>query len=91
MVALHITLKYTQFYTSEMKTLSITYTYIYCISFAPNYVFTTSKLCVNLKTNRVIKKVYNSGCLGYNIEGKFYSLTYLRKFLTKVKSNICPF
>lgn len=74
-----------------MQTLSVTYTYNYCIGFAPNYVFTTNKLCVNIKTNRIIKKVYNSGCLGYNIQGKFYSLTFLRNHLTKIKKQICPF
>ncbi len=48
-------------------------------------------MCVNLKTNRIIKKVYNNGCLGYNIEGKFYSLTYLRNHLQKIEKNDCPF
>lgn len=53
-----------------------------------HYVFTTNKLCVNIRTGRVIKKVYNSGCLGYNIQGKFYSLTFLRANLTKFKSTL---
>lgn len=66
-----------------MQRLSISYTYKYRISFAPNYVFTTCGLCVNLRTNRPIKKVYNSGSIGYSIAGKFYSLKYLRKFLIK--------
>ena len=74
-----------------MRTLSIAYTYNYHISFAQNYVFTICKKCVNLKTNRVIKQVYNNGCIGYNIKGKFYSLTYLRGYLEKVKISKCPF
>lgn len=75
-----------------MKRLSISYTYKYYISFADNYVFTTCGLCVNLQTGRLIKKIYNSGSIGYNIKGKFYSLVALKKTLVKVKNkDYCPF
>jgi hypothetical protein len=39
---------------------------------------------MNLKSGRLIKKVYNSGCIGFNISGKFYSLTRLRSCLEEV-------
>lgn len=32
-----------------------------------------------------------SNCIGYNINGKFYSLTKLRKHLIKPKQNETPF
>ena len=74
-----------------MNSISITYTCKYQIEFAPNYKFTTCGKCVNFKTNRLIKKVYNSGCIGYSINAKFYSLTFLRKHLVKIKNEFCPF
>lgn len=75
-----------------MHTLSISYTYKYCILFSRNYVFTNCGLCVNLRTNRKIKKIYNNGSIGYSINGKFYSLTFLRKHLEKVpKKEQLPF
>jgi hypothetical protein len=74
-----------------MIRLSISYTCKYEVNFASNYKFTICGICINARTNRVIKKVYNSGCLGYNIGGKFYSLTYLRRCLVKIKEVKLPF
>lgn len=74
-----------------MNTLSVTYTYKYVIDFAPNYKFTTCGVCINAKTRRKIKKVYNSGSIGYNIRGKFYSLKRLRSHLIKELHSNCPF
>lgn len=74
-----------------MNTLSVTYKYKYCIDFAPNYVFTTCGLCVNLKTNRLIKKVKVGGSIGYVIAGKFYNLKYLKTQLTITKKEKLPF
>jgi len=74
-----------------MNRISISYTYKYCISFADNYKFTTCGICINSKTNRIIKKVYNSGSIGFNIKGKFYSLKKLRQYLTKQETIKMPF
>ncbi len=74
-----------------MNTLTITYKYKYCIDFAPNYVFTLCGLCVNLKTNRLIKKVKVGGSIGYVVKGKFYALTYLRSRLAIIKKEKIPF
>jgi len=70
-----------------MNSFTITYTYNYRLDFANHYVFTNCGKCMNLKTGRLIKKVYNSGCIGYNIKGKFYSLTKLRNHLEKVNKD----
>ena len=76
-----------------MNRISISYTYKYCLSFAENYKFTTCGLCINSKTGRLIKKVYNSGSIGFSIQGKFYSLKKLRQYLVKEKEEkfTCPF
>jgi hypothetical protein len=39
---------------------------------------------MNLKRGKLVKKVYNSGCIGFNIKGKFYSLTRLRECLEEI-------
>lgn len=74
-----------------MNLLTITYAYNYELDFANNYKFTKCGLCVNIKTGRVIKKVYNSGSKGYNICGKFYTLNRLRPHLQKCKKVAIPF
>lgn len=56
----------------------------YRIKFAPNYVFTICKKCVNLKTNRDIKQIIKGGSIGYVINSKFYTLTYLHNQLEKI-------
>jgi hypothetical protein len=65
----------------------------YRIDFAINYVFTTKpKLLVNIKTGRVINQIMKGNTIGYIINGKFYSLTKLRKNLEVIpKKDILPF
>ena len=74
-----------------MNTISITYTVQFEIDFARNYKFTKNKECFNAKTGRRIKQVYKNGSIGYNIKGKFYSLSRLRKHLVKPEKVDCPF
>ena len=75
-----------------MITISVKYTCKYRIKFANEYVYTTCGKCYNQKTGRLIKQVYKSGCIGYVIRGKFYSLTSLRKELELIpKKEYCPF
>ena len=54
--------------------ISIKYPCKYRLNFAQNYVFSGDK-CFNSKTNREIKQVYNNGSIGYNINGKFHSIS----------------
>lgn len=85
---------YAQHNKSKMNKISITYTCKYCVSFAPEYWFTTKgNICYNTKTNNIIKQVDNSGCLGYYIRGKFKSLTFLRDNLIVIPphNNNTPF
>jgi hypothetical protein len=74
-----------------MRTISITYTVKYELDFSPEYVWVDDKLCFNSKTGRKIKQVYKNGMIGYNIKGKFYSLTRLRKHLVKPEITKLPF
>jgi hypothetical protein len=62
------------------------------IKFAPNYKFSTCKKLFNTKTRREIKKIVNGGSIGYCINGKFYSLTFLKNKIEKiVQKEYCPF
>ena len=74
-----------------MDYISITYAIKYELSFAPNYKWLSDNSCYNSKTGRKIKKVYNNRCVGYVINGKFMSLTLLRKCLRKPINNKTPF
>lgn len=74
-----------------MKTVSISYTPKYELSFASNYCWTECGKCFNIKTGREIKKVYNKGSIGYSINGRFKSLKSLRKNIVKIKKDFCPF
>lgn len=74
-----------------MHSFTVTYAIKYVIDFAPEYVFNKHKECYNLKTGRRIKKVMQGRSIGYNIKGKFYSLTRLRNHLQKPQNEECPF
>lgn len=74
-----------------MDYISVNYAIKYELSFAPEYIWTENNICINCKTNRQIKQVYNSRCIGYNIRGKFYSLKYLRDYLQKPIKTELPF
>jgi len=74
-----------------MNSISISYTLKYQLSFAPQYKWTSCGKCFNIKTGRQIKQVYNNGCIGYSINGKFNSLKKLRLKLIKIKEEKCPF
>ena len=51
-----------------------------------NYVFSDEpKLLININTGKVVNQIIKSSCIGYNINGKFYSLTKLKTMLTKIK------
>lgn len=62
------------------------------VKFATHYQFSSCKKLFNIQTKREIKKVINGGSIGYCINGKFYSLTFLRNYIEKIpKKEYCPF
>lgn len=73
------------------STIVVVYTVKWVVCFAPNYVFVNNNRCFNSKTNRELKQVYKKGSIGYNIKGKFYTLSNLRKQLVKPTVNKQPF
>lgn len=74
-----------------MPTITVNYTCKYRLKFAPNYWFTTGGLCYNSLTGRLLEQKNNSSCIGYNIQGKFKSLTYLRTQLEEIPKQQTPF
>ncbi len=74
-----------------MNLVSVTYTYVYQLDFAPEYVFTKCKKCINAKRGKELRQVVKSSCIGYNIRGKFYSLTKLKKHLVRPIKEKTPF
>lgn len=74
-----------------MNLVSVTYTYVYQLDFAPEYVFTKCKKCINAKRNKELRQVLKNGCVGYNIRSKFYSLIKLRRHLIKPYNSEIPF
>lgn len=64
----------------------------YRLKTATNYVYSTDKICYNLKTGRVIKQIMKGSTIGYIVNGKFKSLEVLRKELELIpKKEYCPF
>jgi hypothetical protein len=47
-------------------------------------VFSTDKICYNLKTGRVINQILKGSTIGYIVDGKFKSLSKLRLELEKI-------
>lgn len=58
-----------------------------------NYCFGHDNRCYNSKTNKEVKQVIKSGCIGYNFNRKFYSINFLKKnnMLIKHSEDKCPF
>lgn len=56
-----------------------------------NYVFSTDKICYNIKTGRVIKQILKGSTIGYVINSKFKSLNNLRKELELIPKDTTPF
>jgi hypothetical protein len=74
-----------------MNTITVTYTLYFYLKNYPEYRFTKCKKCFNTKTGRQIKQVTNKGSIGYNIRGKFRSLSQLKNQLVKITKDECPF
>lgn len=49
-----------------------------------DYYFTTNKRLFNSKTNRFSKKVVRNYSIGYNLNGKFYTLKRLKPLINKI-------
>lgn len=74
-----------------MQTISVNYTFVWQIKFAPHYKFTACKKLINTNRGIIVKKVVNGGCVGFYIHSKFYSVTALKTQIEKVAKQHCPF
>lgn len=74
-----------------MTAITTTYSSIWRISFAHEYEFTKDCICINSRRGKIVRMVLKSGCRGYNIKGRFYSLQQLRSHLEKIPKDILPF
>ena len=71
--------------------IEIKYNCKYRLRDFPNYVFCGKRL-FNSKTSREITQVNNNGSLGFNIQGKFRSLNYLKSQIEMIpKNEFIPF
>jgi len=75
-----------------MIEFSVTYKAKYRLKNNPNYVFSTCKLCFNLKSGRLVKQITKGYTIGYLIDGKFRSLLQLKSELEIIpKKEFIPF
>ena len=75
-----------------MTSVSTNYSTYFRLKDNQKYDFTKCGLCCNVLTGRKIKKVATkSGCKGFNIKGKFNSLTSIKPKLEKIPKAKCPF
>lgn len=74
-----------------MNYILIRYTLKWEVIFATHYKFTTCKKLVNTKTGKMLKKVSQSGSIGYVLQGNFYSLSKLKNHVQKISENKLPF
>lgn len=74
-----------------MSLISIRYATIWRLKFAEEYQWTKDGLCINAKRGTILRQVYKNRSIGYNIRGKFYSLSYLRSKLERIQPHECPF
>ena len=77
-----------------MATITVYYTYklTFLLTGFDDYCFAEDRNLYHLKRQKLVKKVYNNGTIGYNLNGKFYSLKVLKPLLTPYIETIkCPF
>lgn len=74
-----------------MISISTNYELMWMVNFAPNYQFTNDGICINTQRGKIVRRVLIGYSVGYCIKGKFYTLEKLRKSLTKIEDNFCPF
>jgi hypothetical protein len=72
-------------------TISVNYVAKWRIKGFNNYIVTECGKVINTERGKVIKRVVKGYSIGYNIAGKFVTLTELKKQLVKIDEVYCPF
>lgn len=73
------------------NTISINYSAKWIIKDYDKYVVTKCGKVINIQRGKELKRVVKGYSIGYNIAGKFVTLTNLRKQLVKIDDVYCPF
>ena len=74
-----------------IATKSVAYNFVWQIKNAEQYKATKDGKIVDCHTMQELKRVVNGYSIGYNINGRFYSLSKLRTMLEKIPADDCPF
>jgi|688.fasta_scaffold1851605_2 hypothetical protein len=73
-----------------MISITINYSEKWQIKGMSEYKFAKKKL-FNTKTGKEIKKCLKGYTIGYNLRGKFYSMSSIKLMVERVKKTDCPF
>ena len=71
--------------------ISNNYYLVWRLKSTPNYQFTKNGICINVKTGNLIRKILVGSTKGYCINGKFRSISQLKKELELIPYTDCPF
>ena len=71
--------------------VTLSYAIKFELDFSPKYKWLDDNSCYNEKTGRIIKQTTCGRSIGYVIDGKFKSLTFLRSHIVKPPKQYCPF
>lgn len=74
-----------------MNSITVTYALIYQFKDANEYKVSKCGKIFNTKTNKQIKRVVNSRCVGYWIKGSFIPLSSKKQHLEKITTFKTPF
>jgi len=71
--------------------ISVNYSLKWQFTLDHKYQWSKCGKLINVRTGNIIKKAYNSGSIGYWLNGKFYTLTKLRSLLITIPKEYIPF
>lgn len=71
--------------------ITVSYDIRFELDFSPKYKWLDNGSCYNEKSGRIIKQTTCGRSIGYVIDGKFRTLTFLRKHLIKPPKQNCQF
>lgn len=74
-----------------MATITTQYDLIWMIKDSPNYQFTKDGKCINTNRMKEIKRTVVGYSIGFCINGKFRTLSSIRKDLVKIDMCEVPF
>ena len=74
-----------------MNYITVTYALKWHLKIAPEYQFTKDGRCFNVKRQKEVKRTVNGRSVGYCINGKFHTLSFLRTQLELIPKTNLPF